>query len=837
MDAILDVLTDLARDASVQRGLLLVGIKSALILALAALAATLLRDASAARRHLVWSTALAATLLLPVLEFAVPAWQVDLLEAEAPAVLAPAGAGVDAPATLIAPPGSWTGEPVAAAAPPAPPEAPLPSGTGEPWAFEAGAAPYPSSPLGWLVALWAAGALAVAAYFGTGLLAMHRRAGRGEPIRDERLRQLTRDVMWELDVTRSVALRWTDDAFTPLTYGILRPVILLPRLAADWNEERLRVVLLHELAHIQRHDALTQTIAQFACALFWFNPLAWWGAHRLRVERERACDDYVLSRGTRASAYASHLLEIARTLRARTPMGVVSMAHRGELEGRLLAILEPERRREVIGRARAGAAAVLAALLLLPLAAFEPWDVRPLSVMAAVAPVAPPPGNLAHPLVPDPPAPPPALAGEAAHGKRVVQTFKVRPGGLLDLATDLGSISVQPGRNDLVEVEATYDIEDFDVSFDQRGERIVVRGRRTGPEDRRGKRNEKVHFRVLVPSRFDADLNTSGGSIRVGDLEGAVQLRTSGGSLDLGSIRGRVRGHTSGGSISLHGTTGDVEVETSGGSIRLGDVGGSVRAQTSGGSISVDEVGGAIVASTSGGSITARITKQPRDKCVLETSGGSIHVGLAEGIDLDLDARASGGRVESAFHPARGDDRGGRDSEALRGQIGRGGPLLQLRTSAGAIRVDRLGARSSQTGAAAGSASGHAPAAAWSYNYASPGGLDADAQVDVRFDGLGEPLGALVMQAIEEAFRALEEVDWETSFAEARASMDEEQLAELEEALEEARHELEEARRELEEVHVNKENLRHELDEALREAERTLEEARREREALRRSRP
>jgi beta-lactamase regulating signal transducer with metallopeptidase domain len=97
-----------------------------------------------------------------------------------------------------------------------------------------------------------------------------------------------------------------------MTAGIFRSVIVLPRDAEVWNEERQWFVLAHELAHIRRRDGILQPIHQLACALYWFNPLIWVASKRLQLERERACDDEVLQLGANADDYASHLLEIAR---------------------------------------------------------------------------------------------------------------------------------------------------------------------------------------------------------------------------------------------------------------------------------------------------------------------------------------------------------------------------------------------------------------------------------------------------------------------------------------------------------------------------------------------
>src|SRR4029077_2282913 len=107
-----------------------------------------------------------------------------------------------------------------------------------------------------------------------------------------------------LSLRRRATLRVSNRVRSPLTWGAWHPVVLLPNAAADWSAERRRVVLLHELAHVKRLDWLTQTLAYIACSIYWFNPLAWWAARRMRVEREAACDDAVLAAGSRPADYA-----------------------------------------------------------------------------------------------------------------------------------------------------------------------------------------------------------------------------------------------------------------------------------------------------------------------------------------------------------------------------------------------------------------------------------------------------------------------------------------------------------------------------------------------------
>ena len=151
---------------------------------------------------------------------------------------------------------------------------------------------------------------------------------------------------------RSPALLASDHVTVPFTSGILRPVVVVPTSAlTTWTDERIRVVLLHELAHVRRRDCLVQAMSQVACAAYWFNPLTWVAARRLRAERERACDDLVLEAGLRGADYAQHLLDIARTVTSRRSLSAaaLAMARPSELEGRLLAILDGHRARRVVG--------------------------------------------------------------------------------------------------------------------------------------------------------------------------------------------------------------------------------------------------------------------------------------------------------------------------------------------------------------------------------------------------------------------------------------------------------------------------------------------------------
>jgi beta-lactamase regulating signal transducer with metallopeptidase domain len=77
-----------------------------------------------------------------------------------------------------------------------------------------------------------------------------------------------------------------DERMMPMVWGLFRPVLLLPAVPHA-GRRRLEAVLLHELAHVRRRDALTQLVAELARAVYWFNPLVWIAARQMYLERSR----------------------------------------------------------------------------------------------------------------------------------------------------------------------------------------------------------------------------------------------------------------------------------------------------------------------------------------------------------------------------------------------------------------------------------------------------------------------------------------------------------------------------------------------------------------------
>jgi TonB family protein len=325
-----------------------VALKSTAVLGAAWLAAWALRGRSAALRHLVWTAAAAAVLALPFLSASLPALRVPasgaLLPLD-PAVIFRVGSS-------------------AAAEQPSP--SLLPSAT----ARRAIHAPRYYDWRIWLMLLWAGGAAAAFLRMFAAFIAVRRIQRTARPFPDD---GLARELAQSLGIRHPVRVLESRPGGMPMTFGLLRPAVFMPPEAAAWSEERRRIVLLHELAHVRRGDVATHLLARTALSLNWWNPLAWSAWREFLKERERATDDLVLNAGARASDYAGHLLEVARTLQSApaTAWAAVAMARRSQLEGRLLAILDSGVKRQVPGRMAALAATLLAIAAVAPFAAMR----------------------------------------------------------------------------------------------------------------------------------------------------------------------------------------------------------------------------------------------------------------------------------------------------------------------------------------------------------------------------------------------------------------------------------------------------------------------------------
>ncbi|MEO7142074.1 MAG: M56 family metallopeptidase [Bryobacteraceae bacterium] len=289
-----------------------VTVKVTVLLAVAWVVTLALRRASASTRYIVWASALAGSAALPALALLLPTWRI-------------------------------TGVPLSTLT-------------------FAASGPAAASRTHWpafLFAVWCAGAALSLFRLVRSVAAVHALARSAQPA---------------FQASPCGAPLLVSGAITtPMTWGFLHPVILLPAQAVDWPADRHHAVIDHELAHIVRRDWLWRIAAHAVCALYWFHPLVWLAAAALRDESERACDDRVLTGNFKASDYAAHLVEIARAARRGklAHVAALPMIRPSDLEHRVAHILNGRCNRGHAGFLASAAAIATVALLVVPLAAMQ----------------------------------------------------------------------------------------------------------------------------------------------------------------------------------------------------------------------------------------------------------------------------------------------------------------------------------------------------------------------------------------------------------------------------------------------------------------------------------
>ena len=361
--------------------------KGALVLLAATIAALVLTRRSAAIRHMAWTGGLFALLALPMLSIAMPKVRISrelpfsaALRPELPHdSFAPVSDDqLTAPASLpvvAAMPGTT---PAVEAAPAVAPEiAP------KAWGVDSAVPPIRSRAIGEgsaeiLVMAWLTGASLMIGWLVLGHIRARAIARASSISLAPEWTGLLEGARMDAGVTQDVEIRESEFLAVPITVGFFKPIIVVPAEGREWSSEHRADVLVHELAHIARRDTLTHSIGWVACALHWFNPLAWLALYRARVEREHACDDVVLSAGARPSTYAQELLTTAQL--AQIPLGAgaasLAMARKSQLTGRLLAILDKDRQRGPASIRGAGFLSAIGLLIVLPVAALAPATVE-----------------------------------------------------------------------------------------------------------------------------------------------------------------------------------------------------------------------------------------------------------------------------------------------------------------------------------------------------------------------------------------------------------------------------------------------------------------------------
>lgn len=257
-------------------------IKIALLLGLALAASLVLRHRSAAMRHWVLATAIVAALALPALMVFVPSWRLPV-RSESRAETAPRRSGrVDTQATVI---GVHT--------------AAVDADVDTPQSTAIEIAPM-------VMTVWLSGLAITLAGLLVGLWRLSRISAKARPVDAGPWHLAARRVSEQYGLRTPVRLLQSEEPALLVTWGFFAPTVMLPVDADSWADDRIHVVLAHELAHVRRGDWAVQIAGELLRATYWFNPLVWLACSRLRQESERACDDAVVNLGVDGRDYAAH---------------------------------------------------------------------------------------------------------------------------------------------------------------------------------------------------------------------------------------------------------------------------------------------------------------------------------------------------------------------------------------------------------------------------------------------------------------------------------------------------------------------------------------------------
>ena len=344
-------------------------VKSSIVLALALAAAALGRRRSASLRHWILASAIACAAAMPLLGPLVPAWPIP-----------PAG-------VLDRWAGSAAGEIDVGRGTSAERGHSLSATGGRAADIDSGAArsgPLPQAArrmLGMIQAsaraiftVWVAGVALSLLILGVGIGRLAWIAGRARGVDCGPWAESAKRVAHACGLTRPVRLLQSDHPTLLVTWGLMRPRIVLPRDALHWTEDRIAIVLAHELAHVERGDWAVQMTAEIVRAIYWFNPLMWMVCTRLREESEHAADDAVMAQGMAGPDYAGHLLDLARALTdrgGRNWLPAAAIARPSSLERRVRAMLNDRTNRAPVPRSTRLATIAAALLLSVALAAAQ----------------------------------------------------------------------------------------------------------------------------------------------------------------------------------------------------------------------------------------------------------------------------------------------------------------------------------------------------------------------------------------------------------------------------------------------------------------------------------
>lgn len=308
-------------------------LKSSLILGLTLLVYFFSKKKSAAFRHSLLSLSLMILLILPVLTAFAPSWHSTMF----PAFLANPQKNNAIKDIVIAPKPGVLSETASM------PAAALTVELNDRSSFLSllqDAYPY------FAAVVWSLGLIFLFSKLAFGLYGTLRITNGGKAVEGGPWQRLFVIFSKKISLKRKIRLLKNDRVIIPMTWGVRKPVIMLPTEAKGWPVDHCSTVLAHELSHIKRGDFLVRLLAAVSCSLYWFNPLSWIVFRQLKKEQEKACDEMVLKAGIKPSIYASCLLYMKKSIEKAkgryVPAAAIGMAGKSEFKERLTTILKKQ---------------------------------------------------------------------------------------------------------------------------------------------------------------------------------------------------------------------------------------------------------------------------------------------------------------------------------------------------------------------------------------------------------------------------------------------------------------------------------------------------------------
>lgn len=277
------------------------------------------------------------------------------------------------------------------------------------------------------------------------------------------------------------------------------------------------------------------------------------------------------------------------------------------------------------------------------------------------------------------------------YSKDFHSSYPLKTGGRLSVETFNGAIDISPWDQDTVDISGTKygssqeDADNLRVDVDHSNDSVSIHVQR--PTDRHN--HEGARLTIKVPHGTELDrIVTSNGSIRVEEGGGPAHLKSSNGSIHVIHLHGDLDAETSNSAIELEGVDGNARVHTSNGHIRAERVNGSIEASTSnsGVDIAVMRADKGVRIDTSNSGVDLDLPRNFSSNVHVETRNGPIAVHLSDGTNARLSARTSNSSIETDFEIRA---QGELSKNQLEGEIGSGGPLMELITSNGSIKLLR----------------------------------------------------------------------------------------------------------------------------------------------------